>query len=250
MRLLAVLAISLFTASSFAAPRKKGLPKKLPEKKAVTTERTVEINVPQMSYQTEKPAENARSSEMAFQISSWVPSDIKIESRIPASKFNAKLPQLSGHVLIPVARPSWAAILLRAGLGYQSFERTGSIDLSTFVHDEKQNAHMLSGALGLVIEPDIVNGRMFSAMADLKAVPSYLMVERSAMSRESSHFGVGYEIGAGVSAHLQRILGDAADEDAGSDWRVDLSAGRAFGSSSAVDYDGYNVRAGLRWSLN
>ncbi|MEQ1878934.1 MAG: hypothetical protein ABL958_20005 [Bdellovibrionia bacterium] len=256
MKTLIQVLVLLAIVPAFAAPKRSSrLPSKLPAKKAADSDlktRTVEVNVPQVSYPVVTLKSQERSTEMAVQISSWVPNNIDLETRIPASKFNAKLPQISGHVLIPLARPAWAAIWTRVGLGYQSFERTGSVDISSIIQGEKQNAHLLTGTLGVLVEPDLLSGRIFGVNAEAKAIPAYLMAERSAMGKETNQFGVGYELAAGISTHVMRIFTDESSDatEAASDVRLDLTAGRVFGSTSAVDFEGYNVRAGLRWILN
>lgn len=237
MKFFSLLIVLTFALTVFAAPKKK---------QSDLEPRTVEIDVPELAYPAIDDGKK-RPTEAAVQISSWTPSKITVESRIPATEFAASLPQLSGHVLVPVARPSWAAISARVGLGYQNFERNGNVDLTTTVQNGSQKAHLVTGVVGVLVKPDLLTGQIVGANFEAKVIPAYLNVDRGAMSEASGYSGVGYEIALGLATNLSKFFTD--ESVGGSGVKLDLAAGRVFGTSDAMDFSGFNVRAGLRWSL-
>jgi hypothetical protein len=210
---------------------------------------TVEVNVSEAAYPRLETSRDQRPIRMDVQVSTWKPAHLTVSSRIEASEFSSVgMPQISTHFISHLNSWEIGSLSGRFGGGFQSLERRGNVPLTTVQQESKQSAQLIPLFFGVDAEPSALTSRYFSGHFGLGVLPTFVIVERSAMSQSSNHFGIGYEISAGLSANLKNLLGgDSENEEA---MKLHLSAAQSLGTADVIDFNGFNVQAALSWALN
>jgi hypothetical protein len=200
------------------------------------------------SYEAPTPTPNwedklLSNAHLEFGVSSWSPSNLQLGTRAAVtSPFQTDgLPNLNfAFTSAPIVQGKAGALMIRAGLGLSSLQRTGSAtdDSSSMT----QGLLMIPLEVGVQYQPSFLVWRNFSGYVAESAMPTLALTERSIYDDGTTSLGIASKTLLGVQADLSRWTGQI---HAALDVNFNVTAGSVSGGSLYGTGIGAGVQIGI-----
>ena len=215
----------------------------------------VNISLPQSEIliQPENKPASAPLDRIELSTSTWAPRPWDAPTYLPGtSPFEISgLPEIElTCVLAPSANYSWGRMAWKAGLGLFRMSRVGQETVIGGPHSTDQLLYAIPFRVGAEWNPAFVHSETFFPYVALSALPAVTLTTRSALSDSETRLGLTCEVAIGTAVSLRKLVTWIGPEGSSGD-RLQLDVGviARGGQVQGLDFSGFGVQGGLRYSL-